>query len=253
MYTGRSMNAARHAALAIVCILLLSPAVCPAEIVLLADGEKLEGDVVIYYNKGLLFRENLTAPGRYYAYDEIRRIVTKDGMLWYLMPRGVKKEKKGPLAHFPLTRILLPYLKEVAPVPCLAPLRGESVQVTCAGAEDAVTIEFEGGGRTRLLGISPPPKSAGRKTARKARDYLASLVEGKMARLYPGPQSHLAADNIADAYVVVDNSLVNAGMIEHGWAAVAPQPAAHPYREAFLSLQKLAKSLRRGMWTDGAE
>jgi len=219
----------------------------PAEMVLLKTGEKLEGDIVISYDRGILFREKPDAPGRYYGYDEVNRIFTKDGMLYYLMPRGAKPIKKSTFSLFPLTRIILPTKKIIAPIPYLIPPRGDSVEVSCSGAEDATTIILEGGTRVRLLGLAPPPRSAGNRMKRLATNYLSGRVKGKSALLFPGPQGP-GSRAIAEAYVVVDNRLLNAEMLENGWSCAASLPPKHPYREAFVSLEKYAKNLGRGMW-----
>jgi len=227
--------------------MLPPPPESAAEIVLLQNGEKLEGDIVISYNKGILFRERTGTPGHYYPYAQIARISTKDGMLYYLMPRTEKVQKKPAFRLFPLTRMLLPSSKLTALDPHLRLPRGDSVEVRCAGAEDAVTILIEGGAKVKLLGLALPPKSAGTKTAKMAREYADSLVKGKNALLFPGPQS-TAEQSHAEAYVVVDNDLINAEMIQNGWARAAAHGVPHPYLEAFASLQKFAKNLARGMW-----
>jgi endonuclease YncB( thermonuclease family) len=231
----------------IICALSSSVMTASAEVVLLKSGETLEGDIIVYHNRGVLLRESKGSPGRYYAFEEIRRITTKDGMLWYLMPRAARPAKESHFGGFPLTRMLTPHRKRVAPVPYLIPPRGDAVEVTCEDAEDAVTIRLQGGARVRLLGLDPPPKWAGRSMERRATEYLSSRVKGKPTLLFPGPQSS-AAGEIPESYVVVDKSLVNAGMLENGWATAAASPHEHPYREAFLSLQKYAITLQRGIW-----
>jgi len=228
-------------------IVIAAAALCPAEILVLKSGEKMEGDVLLFYDKGILFREQAGSPGRYYPYSEVARISTNDDMLYYLMPRQKRGPSKRSFPFFPRTRILLPGKKSKAPIPVLRMPRGESVPVRCAGAEDAVTILLDGGARVRLLGLEPPPKSAGKRIAGKATGYVDSLVKGKEALLFPGPQGG-ASPEYAEAYVVVDNKLVNAETIENGWARVAAHAADHRYKEAFASLQKLAKNLGRGMW-----
>ncbi|MCX6355852.1 MAG: thermonuclease family protein [Candidatus Aureabacteria bacterium] len=227
--------------------MLPPPPESAAEIVLLKNGEKLEGNIVISYNKGILFREGTGTPGHYYPYDQISRISTKDDMLYYLMPRTEKVVKKPAFRLFPLTRMLLPSNKLTAADPHLRLPRGESVEVRCAGAEDAVTILLEGGAKVKLLGLDPPPKSAGTKKAKMAREYADSLVKGKQALLFPGPQG-TAEPSHAEAYVVVDNDLINGEIIQNGWARAAAHGVPHPYAEAFASLQKFAKNLSRGMW-----
>jgi len=219
-----------------------------SEIVLLKSGERREGEIVIYHNRGVLLRESQGSPGRYYPFDEIRRVATADGMLWYLMPRSSRPPEERRFGDFPLTRLLTPIRKTVAPTPCLVPPQGESVEVACEDAEDPVPIRRRGGAKIRLLGLDPPPECAGKGMERKAKAYLSSRVRGKDALLYPGPQGG-DSEGIPEAYVVVDRGFVNAGVIEHGWAIAAAAPPAHPYREAFLALQKFAMTLQRGIWS----
>lgn len=226
---------------------VLSTGRARAETLLLKTGEKLDGDIIISYDRGIMFRERPETPGRYYSYDEVTRIYTKDGMLYYLMPRGKKANKKNPFRSFPLTKIILPTEKKIAPIPYVILPRGDAVEVACSGAEDATTIVLEDGTRVRLLGLAPPPRSAGKGMKRLAMDYLSKRVAGKTARLFPGPQCS-GPNKIAEAYVVIDHKLLNAEMIEDGWSCAGPLPEEHPYKEAFASLEKYAKNLGRGIW-----
>jgi endonuclease YncB( thermonuclease family) len=228
-------------------IAILSTGGACAEMLLLKTGEKLDGDIIISYDRGVMFRERPEKPGRYYPYDEVARIYTKDGMLYYLMPRSADAHKKPVFSPFPSTRIILPTEKKIAPVPYVTLPRGDAVEVACSGAEDATTILLEGGTRVRLLGLAPPPRSAGKMMKRLAADYLSKRVAGKTVRLFPGPQSS-GSRKIAEAYVVMDNDLLNAELIENGWSCASSSPKKHPYKEAFISLEKYAKNLDRGMW-----
>ncbi|MDD5557730.1 MAG: thermonuclease family protein [bacterium] len=240
------MNAKGRAILA--AILAAASAPAAAEVIILRSGERLEGGLLVFRNRGIVLRKAEGEPGRYLDYEEISRITTKDGRLWYLMPRGAHPTPQPASRHFPLARVILPAPKRAAPVPQLLLPPGEAVEVSCAGAADSVTIELEGGGRVRLLGVAPPAAADGRRAARKAAEHLAGLVAGRTARLYPGPQGAAAGD--AEAYVVVDNALVNARLLEHGRARVDEEAPDHPYREAFLSLEKFARTLGRGVWAD---
>lgn len=222
----------------------------PAETLLLKSGEKYTGEIIITYNKGILFREREGAPGHYHNFDEVSRISTEDGLLYYLMPRSTIREKKGKIALFPFARTLRIGTKHVAPTPYVTLPVGTPVRVKCIGVEDAVTLELDKGITVRLLGLSPPPASAGEKTGRDAADYLSGKVKGKELLLFPGPQGARGAREIsdADAYVVADNELVNAAMLARGWARVADSPGKHPYKAAFISLEKFARGLGRGFW-----
>lgn len=240
---------------ALVALAAFAAAPLHAEIVLLKNGRRLEGRVVITYDRGVLFREKETTPGRYYPYDEVSRITTGDGMLYYLMPRGAAPKATSRSGFFPLARVLLSRGKRVAPIPHLEPPKGNPVRVACAGARDAVTLDLMGGGAVRLLGVAPPPASAGAAVARKAKRYLSGLVKGKEALLFPGPQSP-EDRGMPQAYVLLDSAFLNGEMIQRGLACVAPLPASHRYREAFDSLQRYARNLSVGMWaseTPGGE
>lgn len=240
----RSIGAA---ALVIPLALALADGAC-AETLLLKTGEKLKGDIVISYDKGVMFREKPEKPGRYYSYDEVARIYTEDGLLYYLMPRSAKSDKKISFNAFPLTRIILPNQKRVAPTPYITLPRGEAVEVACSGAEDATTVALEDGTRVRLLGLAPPSRSMGKRVQRLAVDHLSKRVAGKTARLFPGPQGS-GISEIAEAYVVIDNKFLNAEMIEEGWSRTSPLRDDHPYKEVFASLEKYARNLGRGIWS----
>jgi endonuclease YncB( thermonuclease family) len=73
------------------------------------------------------------------------------------------------------------------------------------------------------------------------------MVEGKTVRLFPGPQSD-DDEKSPFAYVVVDNSMVNAKLLETGWAQTPDKPSPHPYGAAFASLMNHAAQLKRGLW-----
>lgn len=232
-------------------LLLLAAASASAEIVHLRDGQKLEGQIVITYEKGLLLRDKEGAPGRYYPYEEVSRISTKDGMLHYLMPRGNAPREKKRDGFFPLARVLRSRGKKAAPIPCVELPKGAPISVSCAGARDAATIELEGGGAVRLLGVAPPPVSSGGAAGRRAARRLRDRVMGRKVSLYPGPQSS-EDRGTPQAYVVLNGVLLNAEMIQQGLARTADAPALHPYRETFDSLQRYAKNLGLGIWaTDG--
>ncbi len=224
--------------------LLYTSTAC-AEIVLLKSGEKLEGDIIISYNKGLLFREKEGATGRYYPYEEVNRVCTNDGKLYYLMPRKTKLKKKK-FSLFPFATILIPSKKEIAPTPYITPPSGEAIEVGCVGAPDPVTIELKGGAKVRLLGLATP-KEAGAKMSGKALSELSKRVKDKRALLFPGPQDP-KDPGVAAAYIVIENDFLNAALLEDGWACVSPSPKRHPYKESFASLQRYAKSLHRGFW-----
>jgi endonuclease YncB( thermonuclease family) len=228
-------------------LVILSSGRARAETLLLKTGEKLDGEIIISYDRGIMFRERPETPGRYYSYNEVNRISTKDGKLYYLMPRGKKAHKKIPFRSFPLTRIILPTEKKIAPIPHVTLPRGDAVGVTCSGAENATTIVLDGGTKVRLLGLAPPPRSVGKKMKRLAADHLSKCVAGKSARLFPGPQRS-DSNGIAEAYVVIDHKLLNAEMIQNGWACAGSHPENHPYKQGFASLEKFAKNLGRGIW-----
>jgi len=238
---------AKAASIALIALSVPPASVARAEIVLLKNGTRLAGDIVITYDKGLLFREKEGSPGRYYPYDEVSRITTADGILYYLMPRGGAPPPEKRSGFFPLARMLLSRGKKSAPIPCLEPPKGEAVRVDCEGADDAVTLVLKGGGRVRLLGVDPPPPSLGAEAARRATRYAADRVRGREVLLFPGPQSAERAGH-PEAYVSLDRRLLNGEMIEKGWACASPLPPAHPYREAFDSLQRYAKNLGFGIW-----
>jgi len=241
------MKARTPALCLLVPLAILAASSLRAEIVLLKNGKKLEGQIVITYDRGVLLREKETSPGRYYPYDEVSRIATEDGMLYYLMPRGTAPRAKGRSGFFPLARVLLPGGRKASPIPCLEVPKKNPIRVTCTGARDAVTLDLNGGGTVHLLGLAPPPESAGKALTRKAARYLSERVKGRDVFLFPGPQSPENRGQ-PQAYVVSDGKLLNGEMIERGWARTAPLPAVHRYREAFDSLQRYAKNLGLGIW-----
>ena len=223
---------------------LIASAPAGAEILILKSGERLAGDVIVCHRRGVIFREKPGATGRYYPYDEISRIATRDGLLYYLMPRSSGRKERTSSGFFPTAR-RLDEQRAAAPVPYVTPPTGEAVRVLCTGVADPVTIILEGGARVRLLGLAPPPETSAARG--EAKDTLESLVGGKTVLLFAGPQDPRGAPT-PEAYVVCGSTFVNADMIERGLALPAARPVEHPYARAFASLARFAMTFRHGLW-----
>lgn len=120
-------------------------------------------------------------------------------------------------------------------------------------AVDGDTIDVDGIGRVRLLGVDAPEIGQGFDTpapfAREARNFMTSLVAGRWVRLETDAESHDGYGRLL-AYVIRDDGLdANAALLREGLARIS---ARYPLRRLseLQSAQADAQAARRGMWGD---
>jgi len=136
---------------------------------------------------------------------------------------------------------------------------------------DGDTVEVEGVGRVRLIGIDAMdsynedrlrdqarlygmPEARVRYWSGQASDFAQKMLDGKGVRLEPGPEARDAYGRVL-AYVHVpaggagDENDFGLLMIEKG-LATAYRRFDHPRRAQYLAAEKEARRRRVGLWAD---
>ena len=135
---------------------------------------------------------------------------------------------------------------------------------TAIGAEDAVvrhvidgdTIELSDGRLVRYIGLDTPelrrrvgdgwvedPEPFGR----EAKEANRRLVEGRSLRLEYDAQTHDRYGRWL-AYVFVDGRMVNAALLEDGYAQLLTIPPNVKYAQQLRRAAREAREARRGLW-----
>jgi micrococcal nuclease len=119
---------------------------------------------------------------------------------------------------------------------------------------DGDTIEVEIDGQTfklRYIGIDTPetvdPRRPVQCFGREASERNRQLVEGRAVELERDVSD---ADQFGRLlrYVWVDGRMVNAALVEEGYATASTYPPDVKYAEVFASLQSQARVASRGLW-----
>ncbi|MGQ9572176.1 MAG: thermonuclease family protein [Dehalococcoidia bacterium] len=106
--------------------------------------------------------------------------------------------------------------------------------------------------RVRYIGIDTPetvhPSKAVECYGREASQRNRELVEGKTVELEKDVSETDQYGRLL-RYVWVDGEMVNAILVEEGYAAVVTYPPDVKYQELFLELQRQAREKGRGLWS----
>lgn len=99
----------------------------------------------------------------------------------------------------------------------------------CYHVVDGDTIDVEGVGRIRLVGVNTPER--GESGYRNATDYVKSMVEGKKVYLDIDDAKHYDKYNRTLAVVYIDNVNLNQELLKGGYAEVMyiPPSEFNPY------------------------
>lgn len=121
---------------------------------------------------------------------------------------------------------------------------------------DGDTIELRDGRLVRYIGIDTPevrrrigdrwvedPQPFGR----EAREANRRWVEGRSVRLEYDVQTHDRYGRLL-AYVFVDGKMVNAALLEEGYAQLLTIPPNVKHVEQFRRLVREARAAHRGLW-----
>lgn len=113
---------------------------------------------------------------------------------------------------------------------------------------DGDTIELENGERVRYIGVDTPELSAPDSLGEHARAINETLVGGKSVEIVLDVQERDKYGRLL-AYVYVDTLLVNAWLLERGYAKVLTIPPNVRHAERFLGLQQKAREAGVGFWS----
>lgn len=129
-------------------------------------------------------------------------------------------------------------------------------EVVVAHVIDGDTVELSDGRHLRYIGIDTPEtrRRQGEQWvvdpepyAREATDANRRLVEGQHVRLEEDVESHDRYGRLL-AYVYVGEVMVNAKLVEDGYAQPMTIPPNVKYAERFKQLAAEARRQHRGLW-----
>lgn len=121
---------------------------------------------------------------------------------------------------------------------------------------DGDTIELRDGRLVRYIGVDAPEVSRRvgegwvedpEPFGREAKDANRRWVEGRSVRLEYDAQTHDRYGRLL-AYVFVDGRMVNAALLEEGYAQLLTIPPNVKYAEPFRRVVQEARAARRGLW-----
>lgn len=123
---------------------------------------------------------------------------------------------------------------------------GDTLHVTIDGTDE----------RVRLIGINTPETVDPRKEVqcfgKEASARMKELAEGKLVRLeYDDSQGMRDTYGRLLAYVYLeDGQMINRKMVAEGYAYEYTYMAPYLYRDEFRQLQTLARTSKRGLWSE---
>lgn len=143
-------------------------------------------------------------------------------------------------------------LLAIALVGCV-PASQQGYSAAVARVIDGDTIKLVNGERVRYIGIDTPelhhPKKPVEYLAKEAKEFNQKLVGGKVVRLEFDVEKRDKYGRLL-AYVYVDDTFVNAKLLEEGYAQILTIPPNVKYADEFLNLQGKAREENRGLWAE---
>lgn len=115
---------------------------------------------------------------------------------------------------------------------------------------DGDTIELTSGEKLRYIGIDTPEKAE--PFYQEAKNFNRKLVEGKKIRIEFDVQKRDKYGRLL-GYVYVDDIFVNAELLKAGLAVLYTYPPNVKYVDYFTQLQKEARQLKSGIWSEKIE
>jgi micrococcal nuclease len=148
-------------------------------------------------------------------------------------------------AESPTTTTLSPSASAVSPA-------GEQAQVTRVVDGDTIDVQIAGATyRVRYIGVDTPETVDPRRPVgcygREASERNRQLVEGKTVELEKDVSETDKYDRLL-RYVWVEGEMVNATLVQEGYAVASTYPPDVKYQELFQSLQQEAREAGRGLW-----
>ena len=123
---------------------------------------------------------------------------------------------------------------------------GDTIQVCCvAGQQETV----------RYIGVNTPetkhPTRGVEPMGREAAEVNKKLVAGKTIRLEFDVEQRDKYGRLLAYVYLEDGTMVNALLVEQGFAQVMTVPPNVKHQDLFLKLQREAREARRGLWREG--
>ncbi|MDP3724697.1 MAG: thermonuclease family protein [bacterium] len=110
---------------------------------------------------------------------------------------------------------------------------------------DGDTVELEGGGRVRLIGIDTP--EVGDCYATEATLYLRSLIEGKSVALEKDVSETDRYHRLL-RYIWIDDVFVNEQLVQGGFAHSSTFPPDVKYQQRFIEAERQSRGAKEGLW-----
>lgn len=110
---------------------------------------------------------------------------------------------------------------------------------------DGDTIEIEGGARVRYLGIDAPEPAED--FGVESYEMNKTLVEGKIVTLEADVQDKDSYGRLL-RYVYLDGEMINAKLVEEGYAYSYSREPNVKYQVHFIKLEKKARDSKLGLW-----
>lgn len=134
---------------------------------------------------------------------------------------------------------------------------GTYYEVTKVVDGDTIHVNIEGNNETvRLIGINTPetvdPRRPVQCFGKEASNFMKNIASGKLVKLeYDDSQSIRDTYNRLLAYVYLeDGQMLNRKMIAEGYAYEYTYMTPYKYQKEFRELQNLARTSKRGLWSD---
>ncbi len=115
---------------------------------------------------------------------------------------------------------------------------------------DGDTIECQGTGRVRLIGMDTPERGQGPYGAMATRALSALLEQATTVRLERDVELRDRYGRML-AYVWADSVMVNWALVRQGFAVVLTYPPNVQYVDSFTTAQRLAREEGVGLWGIG--
>ncbi len=109
------------------------------------------------------------------------------------------------------------------------------------------SIKLRDGTKIKYIGLSVPDKK-GKPFYRMCKEANRKLVAQKLITIKPDTLERTDTQEKIWAYVFADNVFVNAELIKQGYALVHTVEPHELYKKYFQSLQREARSNKRGIW-----
>ncbi|MSQ28491.1 MAG: hypothetical protein EXR51_10200 [Dehalococcoidia bacterium] len=151
-----------------------------------------------------------------------------------------------------LVAVLAVGLSQTGAIPGLVADGKEQGPVVRVVDGDTIHVHLRGREQTvRYIGVDTPesvdPRRPVERLGREASQRNHQLVEGKMVTLEKDVSETDRFGRLL-RYVYIDGRMVNATLVEEGFANASAFPPDVKYRDLFARLEREARAAKRGLW-----